>query len=382
MNDTASIPSRSARDAYLKQFHERTGYVNFSSVGPPPLCVLQADESMAVQLEHASVGTVANLMETHNSAARRIADLTGRRVEEIVSQPNTSTGLYHAAFSLSVKGGDAPVVLINNNEFPANLYPWKRAESIGLLRVRTYAGPSNAASIAPMLDGVDVVALSAVDFRTGYLADLDEIRETIGDRLMVVDGIQGFGAVEANWNQADLLAVGGQKWIRAGWGTGFMACSPRALERLSRPLLSGWSGAADDERYDGELHDPLGDAGRFAMTVPSPIAAGRLDAALALIESVGVPWIRQRIEDLAERLDDDVHALGGHIVRDDDPRHWSTILPLAFPGRDIAAIGRRLAEAGVTCSVHPTTIRISPHASASDATYRLLTDTLKEAATR
>ncbi|KAB8286607.1 aminotransferase class V [Bifidobacterium ramosum] len=367
--------------AYFSQFHESIGYVNFASVGAPSQAVLQTEQRMLEQLAAAGPHTVADLMEAPRAAARRVAAMTGRRPDEITMQPNTSTALYHAAFSLPADD-HVPVVLLNAHEFPANLYPWKRAESAGLVSVRTYDGPANAASIAPLLDGVDVVSLSVVDFRTGYLADLDEIRETIGDRLMVVDGIQGFGVVDADWSQADVLAVGGQKWVRAGWSTGFMACSPRALERLSRPLLSGWSGAEGSERYDAALHEPLPGADRFAASVLSPIAAGRLDAALALVESVGVPWIRSRVARFAERLDEDVRTMGGALVRDDDPRHWSAILPLAFPGHDVAAIGRRLREAGVTCSVHPSTIRIAPHATTGEDTYRLLVDALRDAVAR
>ncbi len=38
------------------------------------------------------------------------------------------------------------------------------------------------------------VALSSVDYSTGFRADLDAMRELAGDALLVVDAIQGFGA--------------------------------------------------------------------------------------------------------------------------------------------------------------------------------------------
>ncbi len=40
--------------------------------------------------------------------------------------------------------------------------------------------------------------VSLVDFRTGYRADLAALRDVIGDRLLIVDAIQGFGAVDAD----------------------------------------------------------------------------------------------------------------------------------------------------------------------------------------
>ena len=47
-----------------------------------------------------------------------------------------------------------------------------------------------------------------------------------------MDGIQGFGVVDEPWELADVLVVGGQKWLRAGWSTGFVVLSDRALERM------------------------------------------------------------------------------------------------------------------------------------------------------
>ena len=78
------------------------------------------------------------------------------------------------------------------------------------------------------------VAVCLVDSRTGYRADLEGIRQVIGDRLLIVDAIQGFGIADAPYEVADVVASGGQKWARAGWGTGFLALSDRAVD-AARP---------------------------------------------------------------------------------------------------------------------------------------------------
>src|SRR5206468_7681357 len=88
------------------------------------------------------------------------------------------------------------------------------------------------------------VAVSAVDARTGYVADLEGIRQVIGDRLLIVDAVQALGAVDLPWTAADVVASGGQKWLRAGYGTGFLAVSDRAANRLT-PVLSGIGGFGD-----------------------------------------------------------------------------------------------------------------------------------------
>lgn len=63
--------------------------------------------------------------------------------------------------------------------------------------------------------------MSAVNVRPNSVADLAVLRETMGDRLLVVDGIQGFGVVDLDWTLADALVMGGQKWLPARWGAGF-----------------------------------------------------------------------------------------------------------------------------------------------------------------
>ncbi|WEV69206.1 aminotransferase class V-fold PLP-dependent enzyme [Bifidobacterium sp. ESL0775] len=369
-----------SQEEYLQQFHEGTGYLNFSGIGPISEAAIAINHQMDIDLQHAKVGTAEDLSNRYVvSATQEIAQYIGVPTNQIAMQPNTSEGLFQAAFSLGQIDGHVPVVLLNNHEFPSNFYPWKRAESAGLLKTRTYSGDATAENIRPYLDGVDVLALSAVDFQTGFRVDLDEIREAIGDRLLVVDGIQAFGASPMDWKLADVLLVGGQKWLRAGWGSGFMYCSQRALERCDKPLLSGWFGTQTPHLYDALLHDPAKGIERFSITALDPMASGRLSAAMHLVNSVGVEWIFGRINDFALRLGADVERLGGRLLRSDDPRHQSTVLPLSFEGKDPAGIGKVLTDAGIVCSVHPKTVRISPHATSSQETYDLLVTSLSEA---
>ena len=109
--------------------------------------------------------------------------------------------------------------------------------------------------------------MSLVDSRTGYLCDIEGIRQVIGDRLLIVDAIQGFGVVDAPWEVADVVLSGGQKWCRAGWGTGFMALSARPLERLT-PVFSGFTGTEEGEPWD-EVPPPAPDARATGCRIPT-----------------------------------------------------------------------------------------------------------------
>jgi selenocysteine lyase/cysteine desulfurase len=283
-----ALVTSGALDTYLSSFAEPVGYLNFGSYGPPSRDVVETIGRLA---SAASAGVPsAGLHAEDERALAAVSRLAGFDRAGVALAGSTSLGLMKVAFGLP--RGE---VVVSEAEFPSNLYAWWRSEEAGLTTVR-HLPPVPGQPLAPVTpervaDAVDpytvAVAVSAVDFRTGAVADLAGLREAAGDRLLVVDGIQGFGVVDADWSLVDALVVGGQKWLRAGWGTGFVALSPRALDRL-RPVLGGWTGVEGPSRYDGVPHAALPGAQRFSVTNGSPFASGALATALEQLESVGV----------------------------------------------------------------------------------------------
>lgn len=344
---------------YLLQFTESAGYLDFARFGPPSYAVLDATARLSEQSAHAGPATVDELMRQEVRAKAAAARLCGSDTDHIVLQPHTSMGLLQAAFS--VPGG---TVLVSEAEFPANTYPWARAEQTGRVTVRRLrAGHVTPDAVAEALtDDVTVVSVSAVDFRTGYRADLAALRDVIGDRLFVVDGIQGFGVIEAPWEVADVLVVGGQKWLRAGWGTGFTKLSDRMLERMD-PVLSGWTGARDPGLFDNTIHPPESTAAAWSISNLSPVTSGAFAEALELVEDAGVAAIAARIAERVDALQDMLESLGATIVSATDRR--AGILAFTLPGQPAEQVGIALNSAGIAATVRPEHVRLSPHASTS-----------------
>ncbi|WP_066039710.1 aminotransferase class V-fold PLP-dependent enzyme [Herbiconiux solani] len=375
-------------ETYRAQFGEDEGYLNFASYGPPSRAA--AEESARLfGLAVSGADSGAELHSADRRALAAAARLAGREVSAVQLSPSTSHGLFQVAFGLA--GGD---VLVSAAEFPANLYPWWRAEQAGRIRTVTMGDGTPqpvtpelvAASLTP---SVTAVSVSAVDFRTGHRADLAGLREVVGDRLLIVDGIQGFGVLDLPWQLADALVVGGQKWLRAGWGTGFVAYSARALERLE-PTLGGWTGVEQPTLYDGAEHPVQAGAQRFSVTNGSPFASGALATALELVEDAGVGTIAaavaERVELLVDRLVGAgamVGAVAGagagmRVALPEDPARRSGIVPVVFaPGRAEEA-HRALAAQGVTTTLHgPDRIRFSVHATTTLSSLDLVGDILK-----
>jgi selenocysteine lyase/cysteine desulfurase/predicted transcriptional regulator YheO len=353
--------------SYLIQFDEPAGYLDFARFGPPSHTVLDTTAALLDRSAKAGPATVDELMRQEVRAKAAVARLCGTDTDHVVLMPNTSVGLFQAAFNARGE------VLLSGAEFPANTYPWARAEEAGRLRVRRLEperGYVTADAVAAALTPeTTLVSVSAVDFRTGYRADLAAIREVVGDRVLVVDGIQGFGVTEAPWEVADVLVAGGQKWLRAGWGTGFAALSDRALDRMN-PVLSGWTGARDPGLFDDEVHPAAETAASWSITNLSPVTSGAFAAALELVEEAGVPAIAARIAERVGELEEVLNSFGAGIVSATERR--AGILAFTLPGYSAAEIGVALVSEDIAATVRPEHVRLSPHASTSPASAERL----------
>jgi selenocysteine lyase/cysteine desulfurase len=347
---------------YAAHFDEPEGYLDFARYGPPSRDVLDATADVLAASARADHSTVDELMRAEPRARAAAARLAGADAEHVVLLPNASTGLFHAAFGIP-RGA----VLVPAGEFPANHYPWRRSAALGRAAPRTLAGrPTPEAVRDALADDVVAVSVSAVDFRTGYRADLAALREVIGDRLLIVDAIQGFGVADLPWQAADVVVTGGQKWLRASWGTGFASLSDRALERLE-PTLTGWTGIEDVAVFDGREHLVASGAQRWSITNLSPVTAAGFAVALELVEQAGVAAIEARIADLVDELIDAVRAQGAELLSPAAREQRAGIVSFSVPGIGADRVVKALHAHGVTPSVRADSVRLSVHASTTTA---------------
>lgn len=357
-------------DEYIQRFAEEPGFLDFGAFGPTGTTVREEDAALRGVLEHARFGATDALFTQEVRARRAVAALTGHRDDQVVFQPSTSQGLMHTAFGLT--GG----VLLSSAEFPSIPFAVERArEALGVLQpvyLEREHGHVTPGDIQEQLtSSVKAVAVSLVDFRTGYLADLEGIRQVIGDRLLIVDATQGFGVVDAPYELVDVLVAGGQKWPRAGWGTGFLALSDDALEHLT-PVWSGFSATDHPGLPMDAVPPPSRSAAAFQVNHPDPLAQGRFAAALEEIAEVGVPEIRDRIARHVSRIIDlaDEYAIPVSSPRAEHERAGLVVLE---PAEDhLTTLSASLHNHGVAATVRGGTVRVAPHASTTEETLAML----------
>ena len=356
-------------DTYVEQFTDEPGYFDFARVGPVGRSVKDEQYALTGLLGRARFGSLSQLDAQDLRVREAVAAITGLRASNIVFQPNTSQGLMHVMFGLT--GG----VALSPREFPSLPFAAVRsADALGVLHPRwldTDEGKVTPGNIREQLDdSIVAVAVSLVDFRTGYLADLDGIRQVIGDRLLIVDAIQGFGIVDAPYEVADVIVSGGQKWARSGWGTGFLALSDRALEQLS-PVFSGFSGT-DADGTPTELLPPANGAGAFSISNPDPIAQGRFAVALEELASVTVAAVRDRIMDKTSRVIDIADEFGIAVVSSRAESERAGIVVVEPAPDQLGVLGASLFNHGITTTTRDGQVRLSPHVSTDDEGLEML----------
>lgn len=359
--------------SYASEFNEPVGFLNFAGLGPPSRRVVEATISFLRYLQEPDAPAALRFDEVLEAGRRRVASFLGVGFDSAGLAFSTGDALFQVA--MGMRGGN---VVVPAAEFPANLYPWIRAHEVGRVdEVRLLEAPDGRVTpdrVAALVDERTVaVALSLVDYATGFVADVEAIRAVAPNALLVVDAIQGLGAISVPLSAADVVVAGGQKWLRAGMGISLLTVSERALDRLA-PTMVGWSGVVDPFDFDApHPRPPQPDAGRFRISAPPVIGAVGLTEALGLIEVIGLGALEWAVLQKAKAVEEIVRSSGAEVLapwQRDEER--AGILCFRFPGVSPAETGARLSTAGVVTSVRRGWVRASPHATTSAETLEML----------
>jgi selenocysteine lyase/cysteine desulfurase len=358
-------------EQYQATFDLEPGYLDWAAFGPLSPTVR---EESAADLELLGTGrrsSIEHVAEHAEAATELIARMLGARADAVTLQPSTTDALMHAAFGVT---GD---VVLSRLEFSSLTVAVSRAaEALHAATAQWVDPPAGFMTPEVVRDALTpetrAVAVSLVDYRTGYRADLAALRDVIGDRLLIVDAIQGFGVVEADYAAADVVCGSGYTWLRAGRGTGFAWFSDRAIEHL----VPVFSGRTDIVPGTGDVPPPVHAASAFTVSPPDQIAAARLTAALREVGDVGVPAIEQA---LAERTRDVLFLAERHglaTVTPREPARRAGIVALAPDPADVATLAASLSNHGITCTVRAGLVRLSPHVGTGGDSFLMLGDAL------
>ncbi len=353
-------------DRYRKEFpHTSRGliYLNHAAVSPMSQRVRQAISRLMDARQFENIEYWPQAMEEKNLLKEDIAKLLNLTSQRIAIVPNTSTGLNILAQGINWQAGDH--ILLNNFEFPANVYPFLNLERKGVVvdfiphRNGRILLEDLAQAITPR---TRLIAISFVEFLNGFKNDLYAIGELCRQHnlWLAVDGIQGIGVQTLDITRAgiDFLSVGGQKWLMWPLGTAFIWISERLFPHLQPPFL-GWLSVEDSWNFFDYHMTLLPDAGRFEPGTHNLIGIVGARAALTFFLELSINTIEQHLFTLTDYLTEGLQELGYTVLSDRSHPHKSQIV--TFAAKNGEALWHYLIKRGIRVSLREGNIRVSPH---------------------
>jgi selenocysteine lyase/cysteine desulfurase len=338
-------------------------HMNHAGISPVPRRVAEALRSFADGALHLTAAVHRSWERRAEETRAAFARLIGARAAEIAFVANTSQGLSMIAAGMRWKEGDNVVAL--EDEYPSNVYPWWALRRWGV-ETRMVPRPQSRFGVDEVRPFIDdrtrLLAVSAVDWQTGFRADLGALASLCRERdvLLCVDGIQAVGAmvIDVAADGIDCLVTGGHKWLLAAEGSGAMFLSRRALERVE-PVIVGWKSVHDQDTYLPHHFDLRDDAAAFEPGSPPHVSILALGAAVDLLLEVGPKRIEREVLDLTLRLAEGLRERGATIVSPWGANERSSIL--TFRLGDPQSILNAFAEARIVARPRGGGIRLAPH---------------------
>jgi cysteine desulfurase / selenocysteine lyase len=343
----------------------RWAYFDHAAVAPLPRRSGDVLRAWASEQESDGVvgwsGREARLEEIRGQAAI----LLNAHRDEIAFVNSTTHGIGLIAEGFPWRPGDNVVTAAD--EYPSNIYPWMNLESRGvsLRQVESREGRIWIDDLAAAIDDrTRVLAISHVEFATGFRNDLDALAELCVARgvALFVDAIQGLGplTIDVRKTPLDFLAADGHKWLLGPEGAGILYVRRDWLERL-RATGVGWHSVVGSYNSSENRFVFKPSAARFeggSFNMPGLLAFG---ASLGLFLELGPEAVSKRILDRADAVREAALAAGWGLYGSRRPADQSAIVVIEKPGMGPDRAAAELRRRGVVAACRRGRLRFSPH---------------------
>ena len=346
--------------------HLGTGqiYFNHAALGPWSTPVLNRISEYAAQRSSAHVENYKFFLAWNAEAKKKLSALLGTVPDRIAWVDNVSNGLNILAQGLKWESGDR--IILNNLEFPSNVYPFMNLQKDGVVIdfAEALNGTVNVNSIEKLITPrTKLVSISLVQFLSGYRADIDAIGELCRRRNIIfcVDAIQAAGVVEIDVNNSkiDFLAGGSQKWLMSSQGLSYIYLSEEMQERINQKNV-GWTSvnqAWDLLDYKLNLKST---ADRFQSGTVNTLGVAIFEAGLDLFIDYGMKNVEAAILENTGYFIDRLTELGiDPILKEVGVERRAGIVTFKHEKAD--EIFKYLESREIYCAVRVGMVRLSPH---------------------
>ncbi len=303
--------------------------------------------------------------------------------DNITMTTNTSEAISMIANGYPWQPGDQ--ILSYTHEYPANHYPWvvqTQRHDVELVLLSDAAFPqtdhAKAAEvpesfargwcfdqlISKVTDRTRVIAISHVQFTSGFAADMEKLGQFCTDKGidLVVDAAQSLGCLPVypeTWNAA-AVASAGWKWMLGPIGTGVMYTRPDFRDKIAI-TMSGADHMKQDTNYLDHSWAPHTTGQKFEYsTVSYAVLAGLATSVTELFGQTTMEAVRDHnfaLQDLlVEHLDATRYQPVLHV-----PKHRSGILALIPLTQSDKQVCAALEKENIIVTPRDGYVRVAPH---------------------
>ena len=339
----------------------RLVYLNHAAVSP--LCRRAAEAMRWLCDDARDYGSLHydKWLDAYEGLRVAAARLVHGERDEIALVKNTSEGIATIALGIDWKPGDRVVVF--EEEFPANYYPWLKLQARGVSLTRLSA-TDPLDRIDEAVRGARLLAISFVQYLSGFRANLEALGE-ISRRhgcLFFVDAIQGLGAfpVDVRGMGIHALAADGHKWLTGPEGCGILYIQKDWQDSVE-PVEFGWTNVASYADYGSRDMTLRGDAGRYEPGTLNTVGCFGLRAAIEFLLEVGVEEIAAAVQGLGDLIADGVREKGYQLLGNRTRENGAGIVSFRREDIDSRVLHRDLREHGIVTAPRAGWLRTSPH---------------------
>jgi len=305
-----------------------------------------------------------------NEGRKLAAQLLNCQPEEVAFVGPTSLALSFVAAGLNFRKGDN--ILIYHDDYPSNVYPWMALADQGIeVRLLNTRG-LGIIRLIDVMGQVDentrLVALASCHFISGFRLEHAVIGKFLRERgiLFCLDAIQSLGAFPTEVEFVDFLAADAHKWLLGPCGAGVLYVRREVQVRLNPPVY-GWHNVHNPNFVAQEKIVFRSGATKYEAGTHNLVGLAGLIAAMELALELGVENIAAELMRQHARLVPALQSKGYTVLNADaKPENASGIVAFYQQAKDLPALHKTLAEAGVVTSLRTDRsgknyIRLSPH---------------------
>ena len=279
-------------------------YLDGNSLGRQPRATAAAIDAVVREWGRDLVGGWERWIDLPGAVGDRIGQLIGAAPGQVVVSDSTTVNLYKLAVAAMDAGSERRVIVGDKHDFPTVRYVLQGVAAragghSGFSKPTRSMGSAPPKSLDAIDDGVALVCLSAVNYRSGAVVDLPAVTNAAhrAGALTLWDLSHAAGVVPLDLDGAGAdLAVGcTYKYLNGGPGAPAWLYVRAGLQATLRQPVWGWWGQRDQFSM-GADYDPAEGIDRFLAGTPAVLGIASVDAGIAPLLAAGIPaiWAKAR----------------------------------------------------------------------------------------